>query len=193
MKKAILLIIASTAAALSLNAQISVRISAGAASGLITSPSREFVFDRPQTLYGIYGELYVLDRCTPVYQVDVSKQIGEIFQSGVGVAISNATGYTRGVNNVNNLTKKRVHDYLLVTQGRAKYYSGGDFYLYGGCALGGGYRHIEEHNHIYNSVAWIYELSPIGIHLGTKRVGFFVEGAIGSLINGCRVGIKYTI
>ena len=65
MKKTILFILASLAASLSLNAQIQVRISAGAAPGLIYSSSREFVFDRPQTLYGIYGDLYVLDQPKP--------------------------------------------------------------------------------------------------------------------------------
>ena len=95
MKKTILFILASLAASLSLNAQIQVRISAGAAPGLIYSSSREFVFDRPQTLYGIYGDLYVLDQCSPVYQVDVSKQFRARYLVGCSMAISNAVGYTR--------------------------------------------------------------------------------------------------
>ena len=193
MKKAILLIIASTAAALSLNAQIHIRISAGAASGLIYSPSSEFVFDRPQNLYGIYGDLYVLEQCTPVYQVDVSKQLREYLLAGLSIGTSSAVGYTRGVNNVNKLSKKRVHDYLLMGHARVKYYNGGDFYLYGGCALGAGYRYIEELGKSQNDIFAAYELSPIGINLGTKRCSIFVEGAIGSVINGCRIGLKYKI
>lgn len=193
MKKAILLIIAITAASLSLNAQIHVRVSAGAASGLIYSPSSEFVFDRTQNLYGIYGDLYVLEQCSPLYQVDVSKQIREYLVAGLSLATSNGVGYTRGVNNVNNLSKKRVHDYLLMAHARVKYYNGGDFYLYGGCALGAGYRYIEELSKSKNDIFGAYELSPIGINLGTKRVSIFVEGAVGSVINGCRIGLKYKI
>ena len=193
MKKAILLILASLAASLSLNAQISVRISAGAASGLIYSPSREFVFDRPQTLYGIYGDLYVLDKCTPVYQVDVSKQLEERYFVGLSLALANGVGYTRGVNNINKLSKKRVHDYLVMAHGRIKYYSGGDFYIYGGGALGLGYRHLDFSTHTSSDFLTAYELSPVGVNLGTKRFSFFVEGAIGSVINGCRVGLMYKI
>ena len=193
MRKKILLLIAITAASLNLNAQIHVRISAGAASGLIYSPASEFVFDRPQDLYGIYGELYVLDHCSPLYQLDVSKQLRENIVAGLSIGTSNASGYKRGVNNVNNLSKKRVHDYLLMGHTRVKYYSGGDFYLYCGAALGVGFKYIEEISKKDNDIFAAYELSPIGISIGTKRFSVFVEGAVGSVINGCRAGLKLTI
>jgi hypothetical protein len=36
-----------------------------------------------------------------------------------------------------------------------------------------------------------YELTPIGMNYGPGRIGFFVEGVVGSVVNGVRIGVKY--
>ena len=106
------------------------------------------------------------------------------------MATSCGVGYNRGVNNVNYLYKKRIHDYSLMACAKYTYFSDGDYYLYGGGSLGFGFRYIEAHTQIIKRIIPEYELTPIGINLGNGPLSFFVEGIIGSLANGCRIGVN---
>ena len=195
MKKLIILFIAGILSAFSMDAQVIFRLSAGGVPGLMASTSQDFVLDRPQTLNGIYGNLYVLASCSPSYQLEVSKTLRERILVGVSLSIANGTGFKRGVNNVNNLYKKRVHNYSLMASAKYYYYNGGDFYLYGGAALGLGYSHAEiifqRTYQTANRMLAEYELTPIGMNYGPGRIGFFVEGVVGSVVNGVRIGVKY--
>jgi len=176
-------------------ARIQVRLSAAATPGFVVYPSPEFVLDRPQTLYGIYGNLFVIDHCTPVYQVEVSRRMGERFTLGAALTTANGTGYTRGTDNANNIYKKRVHEYALTAAARYRYFSLGNGFVYGGGALGAGYRYIETSGGVAkkmttSKIVAEYELVPIGINLTAGTTGFFIEGVTGSLANGCRIGIN---
>ena len=91
MKKLIILFIAGILSAFSMDAQVIFRLSAGGVPGLMASTSQDFVLDRPQTLNGIYGDLYVLASCSPSYQLEVSKTLRERILVGVSLSIANGT------------------------------------------------------------------------------------------------------
>lgn len=194
MKKLLLISCAFVAASVCLEAGTNdhvIRASFGTTPGMAGFAYREFVLSRPQTLYGIYGNLYVFEECSPVYSLEVGKNLTPRLQAGISVSTVNGFGYMRSPNDVNNLKKKRIHDYVAMLNARYEFFDGGDFSLYGGGGVGAGLRHTSIKTRRSNALLAEFELVPLGIKIDSRIVSFYVEGAVGSLMNGCRIGIDF--